>query len=82
MKFTLYWKTGDREVVEGRTAGQAMTLAGYGGGAARALEFWAQGDNRDYVWNKEAREWQPTPDSPLGQAIAQIDATKRSAETV
>ena len=27
-----------------------MTLAGYGNGAVRALDFYANGDNREYTW--------------------------------
>lgn len=57
--FTLYWMTGDRQVISnnGQNIADAMTLAGYGGGAVRALDFWAQGDDKDYEWNKEARTW-------------------------
>lgn len=58
-KFTLYWRTGDREVVEGRTPEEAMTLAGYGAGAVPALDFWARGDDSKYSWNPSAREWEP-----------------------
>lgn len=78
-KFTLYWKTGDREVVEGRDIGEAMTLAGYGGNAGAALELWTRGENHDYTWNAETREWKPTPDSPLGQAIEQAKQWQREA---
>ena len=56
-KFTLYWRTGKREVVQGRTIAEAMTLAGYGGGAARALDFYASGDNMEYKWVESNREW-------------------------
>lgn len=77
-KFTLYWKTGDREVVEGSSAGQAMTLAGYSRGATRALDFWDEGECHDYVWNKETRKWDATPESPLGRAVAAIQKTKAS----
>lgn len=56
-KFTLYWRTGHREVVSGRTIAEAMTLAGYGGGAIRALDFHAVGDNTEYEWDAVAREW-------------------------
>ena len=76
MKFTLFWKTGQREVVEGRSAAQAMTLAGYSAGAVGALDFWAKGDCRDYVWSNDDHRWNPTPDSPLGQALAEIGAIK------
>lgn len=56
--FTLYWRTGDRELVQGRSPAEAMTLAGYGGGAIRALDFYANGDDRDYTWNCVSREWE------------------------
>jgi hypothetical protein len=56
-KFTLYWLDGKSEVITGETAYEAMVHAGYGGGAMSALDFWAYGDNKDYVWNKEKRKW-------------------------
>ncbi len=65
-QFTLYWKTGDRNVVEGRSIAEAMTLGGYSSGAVRALDFWAHGDDHKYVWNKAARQWTSKP--PLDAA--------------
>jgi hypothetical protein len=59
--FTLYWRTGDRDVVIGPDIAKAMTLAGYGGGSIRALDFYANGDDRDYRWDGSAREWVVTP---------------------
>lgn len=56
-KFTLFWRTGRREVIEGRTPEEAMTLAGYSNGALRALDFWASGDNQEYWWDEKARDW-------------------------
>jgi hypothetical protein len=56
-QFTLYWKTGQRQLVEGRTIAEAMTLAGYSAGAAPALDFWAKGDNHRYIWDAAEREW-------------------------
>lgn len=64
--FTLYWRTGDRETVAGRSIAEAMTLAGYGGGAVAALDFWEHGDNREYEWNAETREWRK-PDAAQGE---------------
>ena len=61
-KYTLYWKTGDREVVEGATPAQAMTLVGYGGGAVGALDFYASGDNDQYQWNRQTCEWDRKPE--------------------
>lgn len=54
-KFTLYWLHGKREVVEGNTISEAFTLVGYSAGAIRALDFYAQGDNHDYIWDKETK---------------------------
>ena len=59
-QFTLYWRTGKREVVSGRDPAEAMTLAGYGGGAIRALDFYAEGDNHEYSWDSGEREWNNT----------------------
>lgn len=58
-KFTLYWRTGDRVVIEGEgdTPADACNRNGIGGGAIRALDFWARGDDTDYTWNPTTREW-------------------------
>ena len=63
MTFTLYWRTGKRETVSGSTVETAMTLAGYSGGAVRALDFWARGDCHNYIWNAETRNWDMTPEA-------------------
>ena len=55
--FTLYWRTGDRQIVKGRDPAEAMTLAGYSQGAVRALDFYAHGDDHEYIWDKSSREW-------------------------
>lgn len=59
-KFTLYWRTGDREVVQGRTIAEAMTMAGYSGGVLRALDFHASGETNEYAWDAKTREWNRT----------------------
>ena len=56
-KFTLYWLDGKRKVVTGETIEQAFTKAGYGAGAMPALDFYMDGDNHNYVWNKDNRTW-------------------------
>lgn len=57
-EFTLFWLTGESEIVKGNDVANAMTLAGFGGGAVRALDFYANGDKRnEYVWNEEIRNW-------------------------
>lgn len=64
--YTLYWLDGKRETVQGADPAQAMTLAGYGGGAAKALDFYADGDDHNYTWDAEKRSWAkaPVPLSP------------------
>ncbi|QKY79990.1 hypothetical protein PQD13_gp78 [Gordonia phage Clawz] len=58
MKYTLFWLTGDAEIVDGPTPEDAMNRAGIGAGALPALDFWAQGDRMDdYEWSREDREW-------------------------
>jgi hypothetical protein len=56
-KYTLYWLTGQREVVTGFNVAEAMTLAGYGNGALGALDFFAYGDNKEYTWDGEKHKW-------------------------
>jgi hypothetical protein len=56
--FTLFWLTGDSELVTGNTPEQAMTLAGYSNGAVKALDFYAPGDMRNcYYWDNAKRTW-------------------------
>ena len=40
--FELHWLTGKVDVVKGDTIQQAFTLAGYGGGALAALDYWKE----------------------------------------
>lgn len=56
-KFTLYWLDGKRQVITGESIEQAYTQAGYGAGAVRAVDFYIEGDNHEYDWNKEKRSW-------------------------
>lgn len=56
--YTLFWLTGDSEIVRGSSPAVAMTMAGYGGGAVRALDFYSEGDCRkEWAWDKSARTW-------------------------
>ena len=57
MKYTLYWRTGEKETVEGRNIAEAMTLAGYSSGALRALAFYKKGTKGEWQWNINTREW-------------------------
>lgn len=57
--FTLFWLDGKSELVQGETVEQAMTNAGYGNGALKALDFYAEGDVRkEYAWDTGARNWE------------------------
>lgn len=55
--FTLYWRDGKRNVFAGRDIADAFRRAGYGGGAIRALDFYATGDDDKYIWNASTKEW-------------------------
>lgn len=58
--FTFYWRDGKREVFPGTGPADALNHAGYGGGAIAALDFYAEGDNHNWKWVAETREWVPT----------------------
>lgn len=58
--WTFYWLDGKREVLTGETPAGALNHAGYGRGALRALDFYAQGDRGGYVWNPAERRWNKT----------------------
>lgn len=55
--FTLYWKDGKREVLKGKDFLDAIRKAGYGKGAIKALDFTADGDNKEYGWSKTTQRW-------------------------
>ena len=55
--FTFFWRTGEREILKGDTAANALMISGYGHGALRALDFYAEGSNNKYVWDKKGRTW-------------------------
>ncbi len=40
--FKLHWLRGNTEIVKGDTIAEAFTLAGYGGGAIRALDWYKE----------------------------------------
>ena len=56
-KFTLFWRDGSRNVIEGSDIANAMNCSGFGAGSLRALDFYASGDNQEYSWNGAARNW-------------------------
>ena len=57
-KFTVFWLTGNSQIVTGSKIHIAMNNAGIGAGALRAMDFYAPGDQRDnYEWDKKNRTW-------------------------
>lgn len=57
-KYTLFWLDGKSEVVTGNDVSSAFNNAGYGAGAMRALDFYAEGDQREnYIWNSTEHSW-------------------------
>ena len=59
MKHTLYWLDGMKEEAYGDNVIDAVTRAGYDGGAIRALDFYSDDTDQDeYVYNKTEKEWQ------------------------
>lgn len=56
--YTLFWLTGESQIVSGNSIAEAMNNAGIGNGALRALDFYANEDQREsYIWDKEKRTW-------------------------
>lgn len=57
-RWTLYWLTGDQQVVEGEQIHAAMNNAGIGAGALRALDFYKEGaEDHGYRWSSAGRRW-------------------------
>lgn len=68
MTFTLYWLTGKRETIEGPTIKEAFSSAGLGAGAISALDFYTEGDDTNYIYNKKEHTWQSqSRNSPTNQ---------------
>ena len=55
--FTVYWRDGRRELIQGPTIDRAFTAHGYGAGAVRAVDFYMHGDCKDYQWSSDKKEW-------------------------
>jgi len=56
-RYTFFWIGGRRTMCEGHGPADALTRAGYGNGALKALDFYMPGDIKDYVWDKETQNW-------------------------
>lgn len=65
MDFTLYWLTGDKEVVSGRDIVEAMNK-NYSAGALRVLDFYAEGKNEDYEFVDGRWTWTEKRKKELG----------------
>lgn len=54
--YTLFWLTGETDIIKGDTISDAFRRSGYGGGSINALDFYEIGDKRDdYIW--ENKKW-------------------------
>lgn len=56
--YALFWRSGQRQLVQGTTPADAMNNAGIGAGALPALDFWSQGDDQGWTWNEENKDWE------------------------
>ena len=57
-QWSLYWLTGERQVVEGPDVVTAMNCAGIGAGALAALDFYKKGaEDHGYRWSADDRSW-------------------------
>lgn len=57
-RWSLYWRTGDRQIVEGPDIATAMNNAGIGAGALSALDFYKEGaEDHGYRWSSDDRRW-------------------------
>lgn len=61
-KWTLYWNSGTRQVIEGEDAFQAMTNAGMRG-ANPYRTLCVPGDDHSYVWCDTERRWRSLEES-------------------
>lgn len=58
-KFELFWRTGEKEIIEGTNIAEALNKH-YSSGALRALDFYQEEnlkDETEWVFDKEKRTW-------------------------
>lgn len=55
--FTIYWLDGTTSCVCGESIEQAFNHAGYGGGAARAIDWYDEGISTTHWYDKEKKTW-------------------------
>ena len=58
--FTLYWKNGKHEIVDGADVVDAMRNAGYSDSAIHNLSFFLRGRDRAFRWRKDTLTWEWT----------------------
>ena len=69
-QFTLFWRDGKKEVIEGNAIDDAFTRRGYGAGALRALDFYWEGSVLDrYLWDEKLSQWQINPDASKPEQV-------------
>lgn len=56
-EFTFYWLNGSRSKSKGWSVEAAFSKLGYGMGALRVLDFFAEGEHDEYVYDKEKHTW-------------------------
>ena len=62
-KFTLFWRDGKREVINGSTIAEAMNSVYGGNTIIGLLDFYEDGDCKDYIWDDEVKEWRRNQDT-------------------
>lgn len=55
--FTIYWKSGEREVVSGPSISRAFSDAGLGSGSLDGIDFYVEGECDRYVWEDKNKSW-------------------------
>lgn len=70
-KWTLYWRNGMRQVIEGEDPWQAMANAGMGG-ANPHRTLCVEGDDHTHTWDAERHDWvkiKQTEALPVAEAL-------------
>lgn len=57
-KYTIFWKHGKSEVVEGSDFLDALSNAGYSFAHTNAIDFHTSGDTKhEYTWSRDQAKW-------------------------
>lgn len=56
--WTIYWLDGTKSNLAGQTIEAAFNLAGYGNGAIAAVDFYVEGNDSEYTYNKNTKTWE------------------------